>query len=206
MDQGFRIDLHVHTRLSGDSLIEPAELAAAARACGLDAVCMTEHHRTPPAELLRDLRAASGFTLLGGCEYSAREGHLLIYGVTVHPGILPPHLPMQEAIDRMAARGGVAVAAHPFQHSFLGASLGERVLALTGLAALETRNGSAGDDENARAAAAAAHMILPGIGGSDAHGLPTLGRAWTRFAGPVRDEGELCAALRHGEYAPGREL
>ncbi len=38
------IDLHTHTQpLSHDSLLSPDELIEAARAAGLDAVCLTEH-------------------------------------------------------------------------------------------------------------------------------------------------------------------
>jgi predicted metal-dependent phosphoesterase TrpH len=38
------IDLHTHTRpLSHDSLLSPDELIEAAKAAGLDAICVTEH-------------------------------------------------------------------------------------------------------------------------------------------------------------------
>ncbi len=39
----FKIDLHIHTRLGGDSLIELQDLVERARKVGLDAVCITEH-------------------------------------------------------------------------------------------------------------------------------------------------------------------
>src|SRR3989304_2201581 len=41
------IDLHTHTRpLSHDSLLTPDDLIEAAKAAGLDAVCLTEHDFT----------------------------------------------------------------------------------------------------------------------------------------------------------------
>ena len=43
-------------------------------------------------------------------------------------------------------------------------------------------------------------MGLRSTGGSDAHGLHVLGRAYTVFASPVRTEAELVGALRAGEY------
>ena len=38
----FKIDLHIHTSLGGDSLITPHDVAERAREVGLDAVCITE--------------------------------------------------------------------------------------------------------------------------------------------------------------------
>ncbi|MBW1709348.1 MAG: hypothetical protein JRJ73_05605 [Deltaproteobacteria bacterium] len=68
----------------------------------------------------------------------------------------------------------------------LGRCVGDRVLDLKDLVALEVKNGSASKEENQKAAKAAARMGINGIGGSDAHGLTVLGRAYTLFSAPIK--------------------
>ena len=40
---GFRIDLHVHSVFSGESLADPRDILEAAIEKGLDGICVTEH-------------------------------------------------------------------------------------------------------------------------------------------------------------------
>ncbi|MBW2086924.1 MAG: PHP domain-containing protein, partial [Deltaproteobacteria bacterium] len=187
----FKVDLHVHTVLGGDSSIEPEELAARSREVGLDAVCVTEHNSYSLSAPFKAISRRAGFPIFRGMEYNAAEGHLLIYGVKAGKGDLPPKFPMQKAVDWVHERGGIAIPAHPFQKDILGRRPGERVLDLKGLMALEVMNGSASFEENRMAAEAAERLGINGIGGSDAHGLLVLGRAYTQFPDAVRTEEEL---------------
>ncbi|MBN2397923.1 MAG: PHP domain-containing protein [Deltaproteobacteria bacterium] len=197
----FKIDLHIHSALGGDSSIEPDDLVPRARAVGLDAVCVTEHHSHALSAPFDEISRKSGFPIFRGMEYRAAEGHLLVFGVRAGRGDLLPGLPMQDAIDWVQARGGVAIPAHPYQKDMVGGSLGDRVLALQGLYALEVANGSVSPADNRLALQAAAMLGLKGIGGSDAHGLLTVGQAYTLFPSPIRTEKELVEALRHGTYS-----
>jgi hypothetical protein len=94
----------------------------------------------------------------------------------------------------------VAIPAHPYQRGIVGGSLGDRVLELQGLLALEVINGSISEADNEAAARAAHAMGLAAIGGSDAHGIPALGRAYTGFSAPIGSEEELVQALKSGQY------
>lgn len=198
----FKIDLHAHTMLGGDSLIDPDEIVPQAIKVGLDAVCITEHHSYDCSEPLIEISRKSGYPIFRGMEYRAAEGHLLVYGVRAGRGDYPPGLPMQRVADWVYARGGVAIPAHPYQKGFLGNSLAEQVLKLKGLCALETINGSLAARENHQAAEAAATLGIKGIGGSDAHGIHVLGRAYTCFSTPLENEQDLVRALLEGEYSP----
>lgn len=198
----FCIDLHVHSALGGDSLIRPEDVADRAREAGLDAVCITEHHSYDLSYPFDDISRSTAFPILRGMEYRAAEGHLLVYGIRVGKGDLPPGLPMQRAVDLVRRRGGVAVPAHPFQKGIAGTALGANIYELDGLVAIETLNGSLSEEENKPARDAARKMGLSGIGGSDAHGLQVLGRAYTVFPEPVLSEEELVRALRAGGYYP----
>jgi len=198
----FLVDMHVHTTLGGDSLIRPEEVADCARRAGMDAVCITEHHSYDLSHPFAEISRQTGFPVFRGLEYRAAEGHLLIYGVPASRSDLPPGLPMQNAIDWVCARGGAAVAAHPFQKTMAGTALGNRLLELKNLAGVETFNASLTDRENRLAADAAREMGLCGIGGSDAHGPHVLGRACTGFDRRLQTISELVAALKNGKCRP----
>ena len=198
----FKIDLHIHTALGGDSLIEPDQLVPRARAVGLDAVCVTEHHSHSLSQPFEEIMRKTGYPIFRGMEYNAAEGHLLIFGVKAGRGDLPPLLPIQRALDWVCKSTGVAIPAHPFQIDMLGRSLGKRVLELEGLIALETLNGSLSHKTNKKASDAAYRLGTHGIGGSDAHGLHVLGKAYTLFPAPIKTEDELVAALKNGGYIP----
>ncbi len=197
----FKIDLHVHSALGGDSNIKPDDLVERARAAGLDAVCVTEHHSHALSAPFDEISRKSGFPIFRGMEYRAAEGHLLIFGVKAGRGDLLSGLPMQDTIDWVHTGGGVAIPAHPYQKDMVGGSLGDRVLGLQGLHALEVANGSASLADNRFALQAAAILGLKGIGGSDAHGLLTVGQAYTLFPSPIRTEKELIKALRCESYS-----
>lgn len=198
----FKIDLHVHTAMGGDSLLQPGELVEYARAAGLDALCVTEHHSYFASEPLEEISRKSCFPIFRAMEYHASEGHLLIYGVKAGTSDLPRGLPMQRAIDWVNHRGGAAVPAHPYQRGLAGGVLGDRLMALTGLAAVEVLNGSVSKRENALAAEAAEFLKVPGIGGSDAHGPLALGRACTVFDRPIESIVQLVRAIKEGRGMP----
>lgn len=186
--------------LGGDSTIRPEALVARARLAGLDAVCITEHHSYDLSAPFEPIAGKENYTIFRGLEYRAAEGHLLIYGVRAGKGDLLPGLPMQQIVDWVNRRGGAAVAAHPYQTALIGRALGDRVLQITGLAAVETLNGSLVPTDNRRAREASRRMGLPGTGGSDAHGIQALGSAFTCFPAPINSEAELVRALKGNGY------
>lgn len=196
----FKIDMHLHTELGKDSIIKPAELVPIARQEGLDAICVTEHHDYAISQPLEEISRQTGFPIFRALEYKAREGHLLIYGVKMGRGDMPPQMPMQHVIDWTSERGGVAVPAHPYQADLFGQCLGDRLMQLTHLWAVETLNGSASAAENRQAKAAAERLGVGGIGGSDAHGPTGIGKAYTVFGKPVCSMAELVAALKTRQY------
>jgi predicted metal-dependent phosphoesterase TrpH len=198
----FKIDLHVHTVFGGDSIIKPEELVSRCRQVGLDAVCVTEHHSYFLSNPYKKISLETGFPIFQGLEYRAHEGHLLIFGLKVEQEDLPPRLPMQWTLDWVHGRGGVAIPAHPFQKWDSNGFPGNRIHQLNNLFALEALNASLSSQENHLAAKAATHLGIHGIGGSDAHGLSVLGRAYTLFPDPIGTEEELVRALRCGGYIP----
>ncbi len=189
------IDLHCHTRVhSGCSVLTPQTLVEAARAAGLDGVCITEHDALWPAEEIDRLSRDLDFVLLRGVEVSTDAGHVLAYGLSQCEKGLTELLHLREVAR---AEGALLFLAHPGRrHKRLpqGMELADV------FDSLETINGTQSEPQNRSAARLAASLRLPGIGGSDAHAISEVGTGATRFEGEVRTEEDLLRELRAGRY------
>lgn len=65
------VDLHAHTRRS-DGVLEPAELASAAAACGVSTLALTDHDTLAGyREVMAAAAVPAGMTLLPGVEINA---------------------------------------------------------------------------------------------------------------------------------------
>jgi predicted metal-dependent phosphoesterase TrpH len=195
-----RADLHVHSHWS-DGAQSPETLVR--RAAGrLDVLALTDHDEIRGALEARAFarsRPELGVEVVVGAEITTRNGHLL--GLFLDEPV-PPGLPVIEAIRRVHAQGGLAVAAHPC-HPMNVRSRGERCLADMmadlPLDAVEIVN-NAGYFSwlyDALAALRNVEWAFPVTGGSDAHDVWYLGSGLTRF------EGRSAHALREA-LAGGR--
>ncbi|MFI5915668.1 CehA/McbA family metallohydrolase [Dactylosporangium sp. NPDC051541] len=109
----FRGDLHLHT-VHSDGVREPGELAAEARAAGLDFIASTEHN-TSAAHAAWRRQPTAGLLVIPGEEVTTRHGHWLALGtsdwVDWRYGPRDGRFPQYAAQVRRA--GGLVVAAHP---------------------------------------------------------------------------------------------
>lgn len=193
----FSIDLHVHSRLSGDNDADPEECVARAIERGLQGIAFTEHYSfgaSAPIERLRK-RFGSAIVILRGVEFSAAEGHCLVFGADTDR-LVPPHAAVAELIEIVNRAGGAVVPSHPYR---AGSGLGDRILTLEGLAAIEGHNGCNHVRYNLQAIEAAHHRRLPVTGGSDAHAAAEVGSCFTVFPERVTEE-RLAAMLKAGGY------
>ena len=67
----YLVDLHVHTAASPDGRSSLADLAAAAKRAGLDAMAICDHDLCTPVP-----EALEGVLLIPACEVSTRAGHI----------------------------------------------------------------------------------------------------------------------------------
>src|SRR5574340_1224887 len=76
----FKIDLHVHSRYSGDTDSDPEDLVLRAISLGLQGIAFTEHYYYAASEYAGGLREKYGesILILRGVEFSAAEGHCQI--------------------------------------------------------------------------------------------------------------------------------
>ncbi len=193
MTDGVRIDLHVHAQWSPDSRLTLEAIVGRLSYVGLRGFALTDHNTVAGHAALAELRARHPeYLYLPGVEVSAREGHLLGYGVTEAP---PPHRPVAETVEWIEGRGGVAVLAHPYRWTH---GVGRKVASQARVRVLESRNGHNSEIANAKAELTAAQRQLATTGGSDAHDLGDLGRAFTEWTEPAETADELLESLRRG--------
>jgi predicted metal-dependent phosphoesterase TrpH len=166
-----KVDLHVHTVYSPDSLITLEALVFYAKQRGLNAVAVTDHNRVDGAlKMARE----TDFLIIPGTEVNSRDGHVV--ALNVHE-VIPRDLSAEETVERIHEAGGVAVACHPF--AMFKGSLGKH--ASGKFDAVEVINASASPFRRSvrKAEEVAARFKLPRVAGTDAHYAPAVGYAYT---------------------------
>jgi predicted metal-dependent phosphoesterase TrpH len=192
------IDLHCHTKVhSACSALTLEALVRAARARGVDGVCITEHDALWPSDEVERVAAEMQFVVLRGMEVTTEVGHVLVFGMPCHD----PAMALLSELHRMVrAEGALMFLAHPSRRY---GSLPPDDLASV-FDSVEVHNGTEGMLQNDNAALLARDLTLPGIGGSDCHAVREVGVCATEFNDDVRSEAEFLRALRSGRYAARR--
>lgn len=200
-----RFDPHVHSRASHDGSESVDRILYHASEIGLDAVAITDHDTIEASLRAAELAPRYGLIGIPGVEISTREGHLLGLGIETMP---EPNRSFGTTVDAIRERGGVVVVPHPFQRIRHGV----RKRSLTDCDAIEVYNAwLLTGYRNRRARTFAARRNYPGVAGSDAHSIPTLGRAYTEitFDAQTKIDGPaILDAIRdenlaiHGRRAP----
>jgi predicted metal-dependent phosphoesterase TrpH len=166
-----KIDLHVHTHYSVDSLITPKDIAFYAKKRGLDGVAITDHNRIDGAlKIAREV----DILIIPGIEVTSLDGHIV--GLDLREPI-PKGLSADETVDKIHEAGGLAVACHPV--TFFKGSLGKHVnskfdaIEVINSSALPFRYSVRGSQK------IAARLSMPRVAGTDAHYGPEIGCAYT---------------------------
>jgi predicted metal-dependent phosphoesterase TrpH len=195
-----RVDCHLHTVASGDSVLTVEELADRARQAGLDVVCVTDHNVTHAAVAAaeRDL----GVRVIVGEEVRTPDGDVIGLFLTER---IPYVLPLAEVIGLIRGQGGLVYVPHPFDE--VRSSVGRELPGLCAAGAvdvIEVFNAKIADQAlNDKAARLAQRFGLPGGAGSDAHDAPGVGAAYLEmpdFDGPASFRTALTDARVTGEF------
>ena len=125
-----KLDLHIHSERSPDGIMPLEEIVSLARARGLDGAAVCDHDLalTGPPRF-------DDFLLIPGVEVSTQLGHLLGLFVT---GPVETRDFLQ-AVEIIHSQGGLAVLAHPFEHSRDGARLAHAVPLVDGVEVWNSR-------------------------------------------------------------------
>ena len=189
-----KVDFHVHTRFSPDSLTSLEAALRAARRRGLARLAITDHNTIAGA--LEACRLAPDFVIVGE-EVMTTEGELLAYFLTEE---VPAGLPPEEALARLRAQGAFVAAAHPFDARRKGhwsRTALERIAPwLDAVEGFNARCFSARANRLAVQFAAEHGLLL--VAGSDAHTAAEIGRAAMLLPEFEPTAAGLRAALREG--------
>ena len=195
-----RVDLHVHTTYSSDSLITPKELIYYAKKCGLNAVAVTDHDYLEGATKIA--REVKDFLVIPGVEVSSSEGHIVALDVKE---LIPQGLSAVETVERIHVAGGVAIACHPYVY-FKGCL---RNAVCDVFDAIEVINARAFPFQNSvkRAKVAAEKFGLSQVAGTDAHYGPQIGFGYTVIDAEETTVEAITKAIVNGHCsAHGRQV
>ena len=106
------LDIHLHTIFS-DGLNTPAEMAAQVGKLGIDGFAITDHNTVKGQKLAKETSRKLKLNFIPGIEVSSLDGHILGLFVTES---IEKDLSAAETVERIHDKGGMAIAAHPYDH------------------------------------------------------------------------------------------
>ena len=188
-----RMDLHIHTWSSFDSLSRPELVLDRALARGCGRIALTDHDRIGAAALMADRYPA---LVIPGEEVKSREG-VDVIGLYLSLEI-PRRTPAREAIRQIRDQGGVPYLPHPYAPGKGGdGRMAEELGPLCDV--IEVFNGRLHSTAPQKKAAALRTRLgkVPGAG-SDAHTLGEVGRSTITVESHPNEPEALVDALAGG--------
>jgi predicted metal-dependent phosphoesterase TrpH len=194
LDRLWTVELHSHTAYSHDCLVTPERFVAACRRKGIDRAAITDHNAIAGALAARQIAPD---LIIVGEEIRTDCGEIIAYFLRE---LVPPGLPVLEAIARVREQGGVVGVSHPCDRYRREAMGAERLLPIVDrVDALEVFNARCvqpADNDCARAIAQEHGKLM--FAGSDAHTTFELGRAAVRMP-PFDSPETFLRSLAHAE-------
>jgi predicted metal-dependent phosphoesterase TrpH len=189
-----RIDLHLHTSGSWDSLSDPEAVLRRALERGLDRIAITDHDSV---EVGLAMAARYPQRVIPGEEVRTAEGIDLI-GLYLSSAI-PRGTPAREACRQIREQGGVVYLPHPYARGKGGSgALAEALAPL--LDVVEVFNARLlAPERNGKAVELARRRGLLRGAGSDAHTLGEVGGAWVELPSHPSTPAALLEALASAE-------
>jgi predicted metal-dependent phosphoesterase TrpH len=172
-----RVDPHLHTQYSPDSLNELADVVARCRRAGLTHIAVTDHNTLDGALALKEV---SPLPVILGEEILTREGEII--GLFLQQWV-PPHRSALETVEAIKAQGGLVYIPHPADplRRALRPEALERVRGYVDV--LEVFNARCVQESSNRIAASMADRLgCARAAASDAHTLPEIGRSYVECA------------------------
>jgi predicted metal-dependent phosphoesterase TrpH len=184
-------DLHIHTKYSSDSSINPKTLVEQLYSHPtIKAVAITDHDKIEGYFKVLELACAyEDILVIPGVEITTPEGDLIVLGITELP---PKPWTVKDVLDFSKERDGVVIVAHPYREFGLG-SLAKNYP----FDAIEILNGGTQSNLNKLAENLAKEMGLPGVAGSDAHNIEDLWSVYTEIEASLNAD-DILKAIRRG--------
>ncbi len=166
------VDLHIHSKYSGDSVIEPATILKIAKKKRLNGVAVTDHLTIKGGVEALKLNTDPNFLVIVGSEIESSNKEDIV-GLFLTKEIRSRQT--AEIIEEIRGQGGVAFWAHPFREgkNLLSSALIERI------DLIEVFNSKTSASRNRYAQTLAGQYRKPLIGASDAHHASEIGNGRT---------------------------
>ncbi len=172
-EKRLRVELHVHTIGSHDSLMKPQKILDRCDRLGIDRIAVTDHDVISVA---LEMKALAPHRVIVGEEIQTSQGEIIGYFLTE---LIPGGLDPMETIQRLRAQGAVINIPHPFDAlrtpNFTRAQIEEIAPHVDALETFNARCITNVPNEKAKTFAQA-NGLLETVG-SDAHSLLELGKA-----------------------------
>lgn len=178
MDEKYRLEAHVHTKYSHDSLLPFWLLYLLCRACGITHIAITEHNNLKGGIAFRDYCKGKGSKLhvIVGEEVMTTQGEIigLFLNKEIKAGLTP-----EQTIDEIISQNGIVYIPHPYDLKRHRTVLAEDAIArnIRKIHCIESHNGRnispAYDDMQRKIAE---KYGLTKVVGSDAHTCFEIGR------------------------------
>lgn len=210
-----RCDLHVHsarsgavdvrpfTRVANESYSEPLAVYEQARRRGMDLFTLTDHNTIAGAVELAHLPGTFVSEEVSCALPGGRELHLGVFDITEaqHEAVAARRHDAEALFAYLAEERIPACVNHPFSALTGRRETEDLERAFVNLPLVEARNGMMSEGVNAHAVRAARRARLAMVGGSDAHTLPSVARAFT-VVPEARTKAEFLDGLRRGFTLP----
>lgn len=173
-----KLEMHVHTRYSKDSLLSFWALYLKCRICGIDYIAITEHNNIDGAKKFEKYCKRHGckISVIVGEEIFTSEGEII--GLFLREKI-EPYLSPEKTISEIKKQGGIVYVPHPFDEKRKKTVLKEEVISRFNdkIDCIEIHNGRNIEkryDRIQREISEKYHIL--GVVGSDAHTMIEIGR------------------------------
>jgi len=197
MENGMRIDLHVHcSERSACGRSTEEEQIIAAIESGLDAIAFTDHNRLVPERHIQELNEKyNPFRVFGGIEINVSEEDVIVLGIH-DPSLEVRKWTYRKLYDFVRQNGGYMALAHPFRyHDTIN-------IDLENLApdAIEMMSNNTPGAAAERIYQIASRLRIPVLCNSDSHKSSNIGRYYNVINRFPEDEMELIHLLKSGEF------
>ena len=188
-----KLDLHVHSVYSGDSINTIDVIVNTLREKGFQGYAIADHDTIKGNE--EALTRNGGLVIVPALEVSSKGAHILALDPTESVKV---GLSAAETVDLIHNQGATAVLAHPF--GFPRSWVRMNQVCEAGFDAIEVANSAQIPYSYIRDLnrGLADKLSLPYTGGSDSHIPETLGRAFTVVDTPSTDLNDIIKSIKDG--------
>jgi len=174
-----KIDLHIHSKYSKDSMLEPAKIIKIAKKKGLDGVAVTDHGTIKGGIEALKINKDKDFQVIVGAEIKTEYGDVI--GIFLNEEIKSQIF--MQVVEEIRDQDGLVILAHPFRKSI---TFPTDLLKYVDL--IEGFNARSPKSLNEKAKELAIRFKKPMTAGSDAHLSFEIGKGRTIVNSEVKEE------------------